>query len=390
MNSADLNTILADSERLGEQGIVDELLDAVRRGGTSASDASRKIDLALSTFRELWSEPNESSLAVLSNLAESYARLGGFGKADSLYTEVLELGEQLDEPLLLADARRKRGRVRRRQNRWEDALADTEQARRTFVDLGDDLGIARCRQAEGIIHRERANYESAREAYAHALEAGERLDHAALIQASTANLAIVDLMIGEYDLALTGFEQALVKSQELGNAVSECRAYHNLGLCHTFREVWVEALDNYENSLAISERIGLMEMAWKSYVQKAFVYLQLKDSSLAATYCARALDISEEIGTPLGKANVYRVLGRLVGERGDYVTGSSILKQGLDIFRNYDDALGEGEILREIGELEQARSGENADQALQSAIDVFERIGARGEVDRTRAILESR
>lgn len=390
MNTADFNALLRDADRLGDQGFVDELLDAIRRSGIPASEATKRIDLALSTFRQLWDATDESSVSVLANLAESYARLGGLQKSERLYTEVIDLADSLDDRPQAADAKRKRGRVRRRQNRWQEALEDTEAARESFVALGDDLGIARCRQAEGIIHRERANYAGAREAYEHALEAGERLDHASLIHASTTNLAIVDLMIGAYDIALTGFEHSLLKARELGSETSECRAYHNLGLCHTFRESWYEALDNYEKSLEISERIGLMDMAWKSYVQKGHVYLSLRDSTLAATYCARALDISEEIGTPLGKANAYRVLGRLVGERGDYATGSSILHQGLEIFRTFEDALGEGEVLREIGELQQMRDGvDTGNQTLQTAIDIFERIGARGEVDRTRALLEN-
>jgi tetratricopeptide (TPR) repeat protein len=388
LNTADLTSLLKDSDRLGDQGFVDELLDAIRRSGMPTSEATKRIDLALSTFRNLWTGSDEASVPVLANLAESYARLGGLEKAETLYTEVIALASAVDDKPQSADALRRRGRTKRRQNRWQAALEDTEAARAAFVALGDDLGIARCLQAEGIIHREQANFEGARAAYANALETGERLDHAPLIHASTTNLAIVELMVGAYDNALAGFEHSLIKARELGSESSECRAYHNLGLCHTFRESWGEALDNYEKSLEISERTGLLDMAWKSYVQKGHVYLSLKDSTLAATYCARALDISEEIGTPLGKANAYRVLGRLVGERGDYATGTSILNQGLAIFQSYQDPLGEGEVLREIGELQLERDGADAgNQTLQTAIDIFERIGAQGEVDRTRALL---
>jgi hypothetical protein len=46
--------------------------------------------------------------------------------------------------------------------------------------MKDDLGLARCRQAEGIIHRERGNYPGAKEANSHAQETGERLSHPAV------------------------------------------------------------------------------------------------------------------------------------------------------------------------------------------------------------------
>lgn len=87
MNTADLNSLLKNASRLGDQGFVDELLDEVRRSGIPAAEATKRIDMALSTFRELWDGREESNIAVLGNLAESYARLDGYGKAEALYSE---------------------------------------------------------------------------------------------------------------------------------------------------------------------------------------------------------------------------------------------------------------------------------------------------------------
>jgi tetratricopeptide (TPR) repeat protein len=388
LNTADITSLLTDSERLGDQGFVDTLLDTIRKSGIPASEATKKIDIALSTFRQLWDGSEAQNLPVLENLAESYSRLGGYQKAEELFGEAIALAASGENQQQEADCLRKLGRVKRLQNRWDEALADTQSAHKLFDALNDDLGIARCCQAEGVIHRQRGNYQDAADAYSRALEIGENLGHTSMIHAASTNLAIVDLMKGAYDKAASGFQQSLLTAREMGSEISTCRAYHNLGLCYTFTESWQDALDNYERALEISERIGLMDMAWKSYVQKEHVHLSMQDASLAATYCARALDISEEIGTPLGKANVYRVMGRLVGDRGDYTTGTSILNQGLEIFRSYEDPLGEGEILREIGELERDQDRVDvSNQTLQTAIEIFERIGTSGEVDRTRAIL---
>jgi tetratricopeptide (TPR) repeat protein len=177
-------------------------------------------------------------------------------------------------------------------------------------------------------------------------------------------------------------------AKSIQRAESIARAYHNLGICYSFKESWQEALDAYEHSLEVSERIGLLETAGKSYVQKGHVYLCLKDVTLAATYCAKALDIADEIGRPLGRANAFRVLGRLIGERGDYITGMNVLEQGLEIFRQFENPLGEAEIMREIGTLQLNRdTSDRGNQTLQNALSIFERIGARGEVARTRSLL---
>ena len=92
---------------------------------------------------------------------------------------------------------------------------------------------------------------------------------------------------------------------------------------------------------------------------------------------------------PLGTADAYKILGRLMGDRGGFATGMSLLEQSLALFREYDNPLGEAETIREIGELERAHGEiETGNATLRQAIDIFERIGARGEIDRTRAIIQ--
>ena len=115
MSTAYITSLLENTERHGDQGFVDELLGEIRKSGIPASEATRRIDLALSTFRELWDAQESANRAVLANLAKSYARLGGLKQAVDLYMEVISLAESIADRSREADGYRKLGRVKRRQ-----------------------------------------------------------------------------------------------------------------------------------------------------------------------------------------------------------------------------------------------------------------------------------
>jgi tetratricopeptide (TPR) repeat protein len=199
LNTADVTSLLENSERLGHEGVVSELLEAIRRSGISTSEAIQRIDLALSTFREFWVASGGLDLAILTNLGESYERLGGLRQAEALYREVIDGTEGSDLATLRANNYRKLGRLKRRQGQWQEALEAVQAAREIFEPLGDEVGSARCRQVEGAIQWSRGDGAAARASFEYALEIAERRDVASLTLASCMSLGLVDLLSGDYD-----------------------------------------------------------------------------------------------------------------------------------------------------------------------------------------------
>ncbi len=392
MNTSELSRLLDNVEELGGDNVVDQLLDVVRRDHIPAGKAVRQIDRAMKTFRRLWEGQPEgisANIRVVLNLAESYENLGGFDQARTSYEEALGVARAENDQIAEADILKKMGRVLRKQGKWKEALRHIADSRVIHDTLSNDLGVATCRVSEGIVHFERGDYPSAGEAYRFALEIAEQLGNRRIAASANLNIGILENIAGNFEQATANFSEALMAAQQQSYTALEGRAYHNLGMCGISREDWASALDAFEQALQISEGIGDLALAASSYVQKAQVYLRLNDRTLSAAYCTRALDIFQEVDRPLGKAEALRILGRLVGSGSAYRTGRGLLDESLDLYVRFENPLGEAEVRREIGILESEQGNpEEARTHLIQAVEIFDRLGARVDVERTQALIE--
>ena len=204
------------------------------------------------------------------------------------------------------------------------------------------------------------------------------------------NLGILATIRGDFDEATVHYRNCLALYEQLKHAVSIARAYHNLGMCHLARQSWTEALDAFEKSLKISQARGDLRQSASTYVHKAAVYLELSDPTVAATYCAQAMDIFREVDYPLGIAETYKVLGRLFIRERDWATARSLLEESLQICRDYDNPLGVAEVYRELGNLQAAQNDtEAARRSLEAALEQFETLGTRHDVEITQSLLDN-
>ena len=161
-------------------------------------------------------------------------------------------------------------------------------------------------------------------------------------------------------------------------------------LCHSSRNRWTDALDAFEQSLEISQETGDIGQSAATYIHKAAVFLELGDSQVAASLCARGIEIFEETDFPLGIAEAYKVLGRLLTRKKEWATAQGLLEEGLRICEEYDDALGRSEIHRDLGNLHAARNDAAAARAsYRTALEGFQTLGASYEVEATQAQLDA-
>ncbi len=203
------------------------------------------------------------------------------------------------------------------------------------------------------------------------------------------NLGILATIRGDFDRAGMLYQSSLSLYEQLESQGSIARIHHNLGMCFSSRENWAEALDSFEKSLEISQDQGNIAQSASTYVQKAVVYLELADLTVAATYCARAVDAFREIDYPLGLARAYKVLGRLFTQKEDWATARGLLDESLRLYVEYGDQLGEAETKRELGRLHRARhDGEAARRSLEEALGTFEHLDARHDGEVTQKELD--
>jgi len=386
----DLDALIDDLLDHRREEKLGELLAAVVKDPIPASEALRVSDRAFETFRRvsLSGADDAFALRALQGLGESYEVLSSFAQAAAAYSEALESARRLGDRSAQASLLWRRGRVHRKRNRWTEALDSVSEARRIYEDLGDGAGTARCRISEGVLAFERGDYDSAGAAYRQALEAAEHIDDRRIMADAANNLGILATIRGDFDQAIGHYRNSLALYEQLQRTGPAAQAHHNLGICHASRRNWTQALEAFEQSLESSQKLGNLWQTGMTLVHKAAVFIELGDSDVAASYCARAIEIFREIDYPLGSAEAYKVLGRLFTHRQDWTTARSLLQESLRICEAYENPLGTAEAHRELGQL-YARRGD-ADEArasLTEASEAFERLGASHDLELTQDLL---
>ena len=371
------------------EALIEQLLVNVRQENIPAARAVQYIDQVLSTFRRigLTGQDDAYVLRVLESIGESYEALGSLEKAFDVLMEALGLARSQAQKEREADLLWKIGRVLRKRNRWDEALTFIEESRQGYAP--NTPGLAWCWINEGLIRASQGRYDDATQAYEYALEIGEQINVNRIVSAATLNLGIISSIQGDFDRALLQYQSSLSIYEQLDAQESIARTYHNIGICHIAQSNWAGALDAFEKSLAIAHEAGSMILTAVNYIEKAAVYLELKDTSIVATYCAQAIDICREVDYPLGIAEAYRVLGKMYTAKSDRVTAHSLLTESLTLCERYDDPLAQAETRREIGRLHISTNAlEEARDILETARDQFTALGAQHDIEVTQNLID--
>ena len=374
------------------QGQIRDLIAAVHRDELSPGAAIKQVDRTLRTFRRvaLANREDPYTLQVLLGIGESYEMLSSFDKALTVYDEALDLARRLDDRASEAALHRQAGRVYHKRNRWEDALSRLKSSRDIYEELEDESGITRCRVGEASVDFSRGDYPAADDAFRSALETAERIDDQQTVAGVNLNLGLLANIRGDFDEAIARLQNSLTLYEQMDKSSSVARLYHNLGICHSSQGRWTEALDSFERSRTISQDEGNLRQSAMTDVHRAAVFLELGDSQVVASLCARAIETFQEIGFPVGIAEAYKVLGRLFTRKKEWATAQGLLEEGLKICEQYDDALGYAEILRDLGRLHQEREDPAAaKQSYETALDRFQALGAGHETEVTRSLIDA-
>lgn len=372
--------------------LIEQLLANIRQDDIPASKAVQYVDQVLSTFRRisLIGQDDTYVIRVLESIGESYEALGSLIKATEILQEALDLVSRLQDRASEGTLRWKLGRVYRKRNLWDEAITQVQESRKIHETLENQTGQAQCWNSEGLIYFSQGNYANAEEAYHFAIQQSEAIGDQRIASGASMNLGILANIRGDFGRALLLYQNSLTVYEQSDSREAMARAYHNIGICYSAQSNWPAALDAFEKSLDIALTAGHLILSAVNYIEKASVFLELNDTSVAATYCAQAIDICKEVDYPLGVAEAYRVLGKMYTAKGDYSTAHSLLTESLNLCDQYNDPLAHAETRRQIGILHiSTNETEQARNTLETARQEFETLGAQHDAQITQNLIDT-
>ena len=243
------------------------------------------------------------------------------------------------------------------------------------------LGLGRARAALG-------DADSARGAFAEALETARAAADPAAPAEALRELGNVEFSQGRYDAALVRLDEALQAVRGHGDRGALARVLRDLATCLREKGAYERALECAREALAIATALGDRPGVARALRDVAQVLYYRGAYGEAADAAREAADRSREIGHPGGVAAALNLTGHILLARGRVDEARARYEEALGTWRRIGDRPGIAAILNNLGCIddtlgEPARAVERFEEAARH----FEALGYRGAVALARANL---
>jgi tetratricopeptide (TPR) repeat protein len=223
--------------------------------------------------------------------------------------------------------------------------------------------------ALGSLYEDAGDLDKARSNYANVLKAdGKNLD--ALLA-----MGRVEIKAGNPQKGLDPLDQGRHIAIDLDNQEQQALILQATGIAYKLMSKPTEALRNYEDSMAINQRLGQKRGVAASLEEIAEVQLSLGKPDDALKAYNDALKIRQEIGAKKEAGDTLNDLGDFYLERGQPDKALQMFKESLQIQRDAGDQANQALCLSNIGAAYLQKSeNEDALTYLQQALQIREKL----------------
>lgn len=329
-------------------------------------------------------------LELLTEIGSLCKRFGKFEKAKDIYTRVLfTLNGETRYEKQKGTALLKRTEIFIRQADWKSALDDLELSRQIFLEAKYDDGIGYVENSLGILYAEQGELKKAighwKKAHAIFENGNDEMTASVLM-----SLGIASNIAGDWDEALSYYQRALPKFEQIGAMSRLAELHHNLGMTFLSKEDVESAINQFNESLSYSNQQFYQSVMGLSYLGKAAAYVRKGDYSISMSFVQKALDIFRRLNDHLSVADTYKIKGVIHRETGNIEIAEVYLKTSVRLNELYRCSLGLAESLYELGILCKQRSDtETAKSIFQKSLQNFRKVGAHHNEQVVKEVLAS-
>ncbi len=333
------------------------------------------LDTIIARCEEELSPPEYYEL--LNEIGDICKRFGQFEKSREIYHRViLSLNGDIRYSKQKGIAFLRRSEIFIRQAEWDSALADLKIGKQHFLDARYNDGIGHVENSLGILYAEKGELKKSIHHWknAHAIFEDENDEMTAAVLMS---LGIANNIAGEWDEALSYYQRALPKFEQIGSMSRLAELHHNIGMTFLSKGNIDSAINQFDESISYSSQQFYQSVMGLSYLGKADAYARKGDYSTSMLFIQNALDIFRKLNDHLSIADTYKIKGIIHRETGNTEIAEVYLKTSIRLNELYQCALGLGESQYELGILyNQCSEKQKAVSVFQNSLQNFQRVGA--------------
>jgi tetratricopeptide (TPR) repeat protein len=257
--------------------------------------------------------------------------------------------------------------------------------------MGDVNAVARSYNNLGLLNWRRGAWNSALENFKRSIELHGSLGDVEGTIEINSNLGLVYLEQGDFNNAYRSFSQALLSAQRIGHSHHIGLGYLHLARYSLFHEDWDQVLSYCQKSKKIFNEIGVKEYRIYEEIYAGLAWLRLGNLPEARSAAKNALQYfkpPDSSGLSEERAHVLRLWSQVeLAQGGKLSAAIEGLRQSIHLFGSMGN------------QVEQARSqvilsgvvlasgdSTTAKSLLEDAREVFQRLGARIDLDRMPVI----
>jgi CHAT domain-containing protein len=190
---------------------------------------------------------------------------------------------------------------------WERALSLAERARQIFAEHHDRLRLARLECNVANIYYRQDQFDRALELYRHAADEMREIGTSEDVAAPLMNMVVCLISVGRFDEALSVHNQTRQFLEKNNLPLLTVEADYNIAYLYFQRGEYTRAIDLYENTRALSTRVGDPYHQALCDLDQAEIYLELNLVEEGSELARRAYDAFRilEMGYEAAKALAF-------------------------------------------------------------------------------------
>ncbi|MFC2103462.1 tetratricopeptide repeat protein [Bacteroidota bacterium] len=268
-----------------------------------------------------------------------------------------------------------------RKSFWDNSINLLNQAVEILTELDDILNLAKCENLFGTLYGEKGEIQTAKNHFLKGTEyLKDNIDENLAANLEN-NLAILENITGNLELAKEHYHIALKKFEAINQMKKIAEIRHNLGMLNFADNQFEKAIEEFDKAINIAIQHDYKTVLAISYLGKANTYLCINNSNETSAYCYKAMDAAIKVDDKLTIADIYRIIGILEKEMNHYDTAESYFHVSLRLNKELGNKLNYAESAFELGNLyKQINNSKDKSEWLNRALSYYTEINAEGKI----------
>jgi tetratricopeptide (TPR) repeat protein len=346
-------------------------------------EALRLVERGLELARQVAQTNSQAGRRLRFELLQRRADIGyltgQLSQQEADIAELLQLGQELQDPNILAEAYWQRARLQMATGQYTQALESATQGYERLrltpaAQAGESLWSKHLLNL-GAIYFYRSEYPQALGHYEAALQYARAGADAQRQASALSAIGLIHARLSDYEPAFAHYEQALQLYRQVRNRAGECNTLTHLGNLYYRLGRPRQALEHYAKVLAISREIGDRRDQAAALLNQGNAEKQLGRYESAMQRYQEAYAIRRQLGDRRQQAGLLSNLAKVYRELGCLGEAERYYGEAQGIWQELEDRAGRAQILFEIAGLK-TRQGqpERALELYQQASELNEEL----------------